>query len=174
MVPAEDKGPTPIPPVDYYSFEELAEIYDAKEVAPQQWLLCTRGNSENCICLEQLPCLATDTCASFQDNIKEFEQALARTTEPTVDCQHGSTGACGNFQYFQFSGDNNRREMRWYDSAGEQVGQRNATDYPAYCHGAAKTLYQGKIPKCAASQQTRHICGDNWSHGLSPLQSLGI
>jgi hypothetical protein len=169
----------------YFSLEELkiqGHKISAVETQPapnssahaNQFLVCSKLHPADCICLEPLPCEGNNTCIKFADNVGALEEALKKPGKNTLFCQYADIGMCGDFRYLNFAGDMQRREMRWFNAAGTLVGQRNATDYPAYCNGMSKVLYQGKIPKCAVSVQERSICGEPWAHNLTPLQTLGL
>lgn len=156
-----------------YSSSELTKLgYSLTELNTQQTLMCSADGTQ-CICLEELICENDQACPSLEENLRIFNQALDSSDTP-VDCRHASVGTCGAFTYFQFNGDIHKREMRWFDKNGKLLGVRNATDYAAYCGNKTRIVYRGKIPKCEKSVQEKHICGEQWSHGLSPLKTLGL
>jgi hypothetical protein len=132
-----------------------------------QTLVCGAG-ARNCVCLAPLPCLETGNCPSFDQNLTAFRAALAADGgDRTVTCRRAETGRCGDFRYFNFEGDIERRELRWFDSAGHLVAQRNRTDHQAYCDNRSLIRLMGAIPKCAPVVRDQVLCG-NATHPLAP------
>jgi hypothetical protein len=68
-------------------------------------------------------------------------------------------GTCGPFRYFDFEGDVDRHELRWFDAAGRLVGQRNQTDHPAYCGGKTRKMLLGRVPRCEVMTRQTILCG---------------
>lgn len=96
----------------------------------------------------------------MEENVDLFRRALAtKQNGRSVECRRGETGRCGAFRYFNFDGDVERHEIRWFDSTGKLVGQRNSTDYAEYCGGKARIRYQGRVPKCDSMEREEVICG---------------
>jgi len=161
----------------YYNDQELKSLgFKLSKVNEDQSLLCHKNNPSKCVCYEAKPltCEADNSCVSLDENVRVFQQALDASGDGVlVSCNGAVVGRCDDFSYFDFDGDIDRREVRWFDREGSLVGMRNATDHFAYCKGKALIKYSGKIPKCAKSIPEKTLCGDPYNHGLSPVQSLG-
>lgn len=157
----------------YYSEAELIqEGFRVVKAGNDGSLLCDSADDSNCTCLEPLPCLQSESCTPFSESIKIFKAALHNNEGAQVDCRLGELGHCGTFQYFDFRGDIGRREIRWFDRAGNLIGLREAIDYKAYCNGKTRKRFLGRIPKCLSSKSDELICGEAVNHGLNALDSL--
>jgi hypothetical protein len=174
--PDTRSSPPPAPPAasaparseTYYDASELKALAAQVKPVKKDGLLVCGEAGRNCVCLEPLPCKAKGNCVAFQENIDAFRKALAtKTPGRSVECRRAEIGQCGAFRYFDFEGDISRREMRWFDGAGNLVAQRSSTDYEEYCGGKSRTRFQGKVPRCDAIKRTELICGS--AEGDLPL-----
>lgn len=158
----------------YYVREQLKELgLREVKIDAENVLLCGGTDESACVCLEELPCAAAGTCANYEQNLAILREALAKPVDGrTVSCERAETGRCDGFRYLDFSGDIDRHEMRWFDASGALVGQRNWTDYPAYCGGRSRTRFQGRVPRCAAAARDELICGEAGGTVFTPADDL--
>ena len=147
-----------------------AQGLKTEALGPGRALWCDPA-SKRCVCHEPLDCGADGKgCLMLGANIETFRDALARGQDGRrVDCRRAEVGTCGDFRYFLFNGDIERRELRWFDGQGHLVAMRNRTDYPAYCDGRAMTRVLGRLPNCAPMARTELICGEAGPEGFSAL-----
>lgn len=171
---AEPSPSQPEASAPYYSVDDLAALgLRTQALDGGRTLVCGAEDGSGCICLEPLPCEAEGNCITFDDNVEAFRSAVADGQDGrTVQCDRAETGRCGPFRYFDFQGDVERHEMRWFDENTVLVGQRNETDYQAYCDGATRARFQGRIPKCDAMSSPELICGAAASPPLPPIDDL--
>ena len=157
---------------DYYSLEELRALgLHVASAGEGQVLVCGTEAGSQCLCLMPLDCGA-DGCIQFTANVDAFKSTLAKPPQGAkAHCEKAATGACGTFKYFDFEGDLYRRELRWFDSTGVLVGQRNVTDYAAYCGKQTRARFQGRIPKCTTATRSELICGDA-AGAMNPLDDV--
>ena len=157
---------------DYYSLEELRALgLHVASAGEGEVLVCGTEAGSQCLCLMPLDCGA-DGCIQFTANVDAFKSALAKPSQGAkVHCEKAATGVCGTFRYFDFEGDLYRRELRWFDSTGVLVGQRNVTDYAAYCGKQTRARFQGRIPKCTTATRHELICGDA-AAAMNPLDDV--
>ena len=162
---------------NYYSQSEIHSLgFRIVKLDDQRSLLCSNVSDQDCVCLESLPCIETGNCIGLKQNVDAFRNALNQKQEGwSVDCRRSEVGRCGNFQYFLFDGDINRRELRWFDQSGHLVAQRNSTDHNEYCDGKARTRFMGKIPKCETTVREELVCGKaetNLANAIEDLRRL--
>ncbi len=169
--------PTPETPAPvsgaFYSLEDLRRLgITIKALDARRTLLC--GIDEGtCVCLEPLDCDGAEACPRKDENIALFERALAgKNPGRTVSCEVAETGHCGELSYFDFRGDIYRHELRWFDTAGRLVAQRNWTDYPAYCDRRANARWLGTIPQCSNVARDRVLCGKPVRAPAAPVDDL--
>ena len=173
---AEDRAPRPAasaPAPAYYSVDELRALGSSASAAGHgEMLVCsTEGNGE-CLCLTSLDC-GEGGCITYESNVKALREVLEKPPEGVrVFCDRAEVGRCYAFRYFDFEGDVERQELRWFDETGALVGQRNVTDYEAYCGKQTRVRYQGKVPRCEQLSGSEHICGEQKRPGMTPLQDL--
>lgn len=166
---------SPPPPADgFYSEAELRDLgVTVTAVEGGRSLVCGGEDLGTCVCLEPLPCAAAGDCATFDENVRAFRDALAHPAEGrAVHCRRAETGRCGDLRYFDFDGDIERHEIRWFDASGRLVAQRNWTDYPAYCGGKSRVMFQGRVPKCASAARDELICGEAAASVPTPVDDL--
>ncbi len=158
----------------YYSREQLKELgLREVKVDAENVLLCGGTDESACVCLEELPCAAAGSCTNYDQNLAILREALAKPADGrSVSCERAETGRCDGFRYLDFSGDIDRHEMRWFDASGALVGQRNWTDYPAYCGGRARARFQGRVPRCTSPARQELICGEAGETVLAPAEDL--
>jgi hypothetical protein len=153
--------------------ESLAAVLAAKgytvtNADPDETLVCN-GPDGGCICLVDLGCEGT-SCMTLDENLDVFKDALAAKGDVQVTCELADTGTLCDGSYFRFEGDIYRLEVRYFGADGHLIGQRNATDYTAYCHGRAMYQFAGTIPDCAApATDVQILCSDG--HHERPLQN---
>jgi hypothetical protein len=159
------------PPSDsLYSAKELeAAGLQFDQVERVSWTAC---DGHRCACFEPQICTLPEDCLSLERNLDQFRKALAEPNQRTVSCVRAEVGRCGEFRYFYFAGDIDRYEQRWFDASGKLVGQRNWTDYPAYCGRRTNTAYSGFLPKCAEMKQEELLCGEAKQPLRPPLEDL--
>jgi hypothetical protein len=172
--PAAEPAAAPAPAAaPYFSVEELAALgFSATATGDGETLLCSTADGGKCICLAPLDC-GGQPCITYDQNVAAFRAALDKP-EPgvTLTCERGQVGRCGSFRYFDFEGDLYRKELRWFDETGVVVGQRNVTDYQAYCNKQTRVRYQGRLPRCEKTSDIEGICGENTRPGMTPLEDL--
>lgn len=146
---------------EYYTVEELRDLGLRTTSMPDgETLLCGPEGDSQCLCLSPLDCSAGG-CMKFSENVTAFKSALTRPSPGSkVQCDSAATGECGSFAYFDFQGDLYRRELRWFDAGGALVGQRNISDYAAYCGKQTRARFVGRIPKCATATRRELLCGE--------------
>lgn len=133
--------------------------------------MCPPGDEVYCECIEALDC--DGDCITLDENLRYFRDALARTEGATVLCESAQTGRCDALRYFEFNGDIERHELRFFSGDdGRLIAMRNWTDYPAYCEGRAMTRWLGGIPRCAEMSIEATICGTTDGPPVSPPQRL--
>src|SRR5262245_8317282 len=160
----------------FYSDDELRALgIRIVELGANRSLLCS-ADGLRCGCREPLSCGADGRgCVSFSENVAALRAALAdRKSGRTVVCQRGETGRCGEFRYFDFTGDIARQETRWFDNSGRLIFQRNRTDYPAYCDGRSRYRLMGRIPKCSSMDKGERICGTQTGRVPNAIDFLTI
>lgn len=167
-------APVPAPSDGFYTEAELRDLgLNVVPLGAGRSLLCGGAGEEPCVCLEPLPCEAAGDCVTFEENVRALRDALAHPPEGrAVNCRRGETGRCGDLRYLDFDGDIERHEMRWFDASGRLVAQRSWTDYPAYCDGKSRVLFQGRVPKCASAARDELICGEAATSVRSPVDDL--
>jgi hypothetical protein len=180
--PAETRGtqptalPAPAPPppaAPYYSVEELRALGLAASAAGDgEMLVCSAEGNGECVCLASLDC-GEGGCITYEANVTAFRQVLEKAPQGVkVYCDRAEVGRCDAFRYFDFEGDLERRELRWFDETGALVGQRNVTDYEAYCGHQTRVRYQGRVPRCEKLSGSEHICGEHRRPARTPLEDL--
>lgn len=164
QAPAENAG--------YYTVEELSGLgLRATPVGDGETLVCGSEPDAQCLCLVPLDCGAAG-CTGFAENVAAFRSALSHPAPGSkVQCDKAAIGSCGTFTYFDFQGDLYRRQLRWFDATGGLVGQRDVTDYPAYCNKQTRSRFSGRIPKCADATSRELLCGEPPT-ATSPLDDL--
>ena len=134
--------------------------------------MCSAEGNGECLCLAPLDC-GEGGCITYEANVAAFRQVLEKPPEGVkVYCDRAEVGRCDAFRYFDFEGDVERRELRWFDATGALVGQRNVTDYQAYCGEQTRVRYQGRVPRCGQLSGSEHICGDQKRPAKTPLEDL--
>jgi len=157
---------------EYYTLEELRSLGMRTASMPDgETLLCGPEGDSQCLCLSPLDC-STGGCIQFSENVAAFKSALTQPAPGSkVQCDSATSGECGAFTYFDFQGDLYRRELRWFDAGGALVGQRNISDYAAYCGKQTRARFVGSIPKCAAATRRELLCGEALSTS-TPLDDV--
>jgi hypothetical protein len=157
---------------EYYSLEELRGLGLILTSAGEgETLVCGSEANSQCLCLMPLEC-ASAGCIQLSENVAAFRSALTQPAPGTkVQCDRAGVGDCGAFRYFDFQEDLYRREVRWFDASGALVGQRDVTDYAAYCGKQTRVRYVGRIPKCGAATARELLCGEP-PRTLSPLEDV--
>jgi hypothetical protein len=166
---------TPPPTSNFLSDAELTAL-GVRVVALEggSRLVCG-GPAEDtgCVCLEPLPCEASGDCVTFDASVRAFREAVTAGQEGRkVQCNRAEIGRCGPFRFFDFEGDIERHEIRWFDETGRLVAQRNWTDYPAYCGGKARVGFHGRVPRCASPSREETICGEPSLGVRTPVEDL--
>ena len=157
---------------NYYTTEELGHLgLRVASAGEGETLVCGSEADSQCLCLMPLDCEAGG-CMGFSENVAAFRAALSHPAPGSkVQCDKAAIGDCGTFKYFDFQGDLYRREVRWFDGSGALVGQRDVTDYPAYCGKQTRARFIGRIPKCANAASRELLCGEPPT-AMSPLDDL--
>jgi hypothetical protein len=160
--------PTSPGPFNFIGREELAaQGFKLEVISPEETLACDKGGS--CVCLRELDCCDSCTseagedgkkqCISLEKNLEVFRKELESKGDSQVLCELGETGTCGPFTYFEFMGGIHQYELRYFGPDGRLVGQRNYTDYRAYCGRRTNRVFMGRIPACRERNAFRKLCG---------------
>jgi hypothetical protein len=143
-----------------FSQAELRRIGFAFERVDDSATLVVGKERSSAFCLTPLPCKKSPSgCLGLQENIDVFKRALPGSEDGRiVSCEWAETGTCGSFRYFDFEGDFDRFELRFFLPDGTLVAQHNWTDYSAFCGGHALSQWQGEIPKCFEMKRAQVLC----------------
>jgi hypothetical protein len=176
MDPLALLDPANATPADsFFSEADLLTLgFKVERLTDTMTLACGR-HRQLCICLEPLVCTKAQPCSPLDENLRLFQRALDHPTEGrTVSCEWAETGTCGALRYFDFEGDTDRFELRFFGAGGKLVAQHNWTDYNEYCSGRASSRWRGGIPRCYRMQRDKVICGtrDAGLFALSPAEDL--
>lgn len=157
---------------DSYELADLRRLGLSIEPSDGARAVLRGFDRSSALCLEPLACEKKKNCVTLEENLRIFRRALEPGQERSVSCERAEVGRCGSFRYFLFQGDIHRYEVRWFDGAGALVGQRNLTDYTAYCGGKTSASWQGRIPACDATVREELVCGTAKRPVVPPLEDV--
>jgi hypothetical protein len=167
VVVAADAAP-PVSPRVALAAALAAKGFTVDNTHPDETLVCN-GTDGGCVCLVDLGCDGP-SCMTLDENLDIFRDALGAKGNVRVTCELADTGRLCDGSYFRFEGDIYRFEDRYFGPDGRLIGQRNATDYPEYCHRRAMFQYAGTIPDCATPPtDVQILCSDK--HHERPLRN---
>lgn len=145
----------------------VAKGFKAKAAGTGETLVCNKDGG--CVCLVELSCKGP--CITLEKNLAAFKQALhpPPDSDRSVDCEIADTGMLCEGSFFRFQGDMYRDETRYFDKAGNLIGQYNTSgDSFEYCGGKARVRYMGAQPRCEKPSAVKTICSDGKKHAPVP------